>query len=320
MLVADTLASPSAIPPTLVGTHRPADLYGFLARAGGRLRVACWNATGTTSKGTVIVLPGRAEFIEKYATETVGELLDRGFAVQALDWRGQGLSDRALPDRDKGHIDDFETFVADLALFLESVPKQGPTIAVAHSMGGHILLRLLAERGNSGLDAAIMTAPMSGLKREAVLRLALMLIPARAAGESAYLYGSGPFSRLNRDFGPNRLTHDERRFRFTEAWFEADPRLTLGGPTTGWARQAARSMKLARQPGFLEKIDIPVVVLSAGQDRLVEPASNVAVARRLKRGSLVAIAKSRHEILMETDDIRAQFWDAFDRLAKSVAA
>ena len=40
-------------------------------------------------KGTVVVLQGRAEYIEKYF-ETVRDLRARGFAVATFDWRGQG--------------------------------------------------------------------------------------------------------------------------------------------------------------------------------------------------------------------------------------
>ena len=110
-------AAPAAVPPSLRATYRAADRFGFLERDGARLRYAWWNALGIP-RGTVVILTGRGEFIEKYATEVVGDLLERGFAVAAIDWRGQGLSDRPLQDRGKGHIDTFATYMADLRLFL----------------------------------------------------------------------------------------------------------------------------------------------------------------------------------------------------------
>ena len=54
-------------------------------------------------KGTLCVFPGRAEFIEKYF-EVVRDARARGFAVAILDWRGQGLSERALANARKGHV------------------------------------------------------------------------------------------------------------------------------------------------------------------------------------------------------------------------
>ena len=96
-------------------------------------------------KGSVVLLTGRGEFIEKYATEVVGELLGRGYCVYALDWRGQGLSDRPLADRGKGHIDNFSTYMADLQLFLDKVVAPAaprPILALCHSMGAHIMMRV----------------------------------------------------------------------------------------------------------------------------------------------------------------------------------
>ncbi len=314
----DAMAAPAGVPSDLAASFRAADRYGFYERDGARLRYACWTARGAGVRGSVVLLPGRGEFIEKYATEIVGELLDRGFAVFALDWRGQGLSDRPLPDREKGHIDTFDTYVADLRLFLDDIvaplaPR--PVLAVSHSMGGHILLRHLSEHGTDLLKAVVAVAPMTALHREAFLRAVLMLMPVVPAVEERYLFGTGPFLLLAREFASNFVTHDERRYRFTEEWFKADPRLSLGGPTIGWARQAARSMAAALVPGYLERIDLPVVLLSAGEDRLVSSLSHVAVAERLPHGQLIVLEDARHEIMMETDAIRGRFWRAFDGLA-----
>lgn len=314
----DPSAAPASIPVEAAATHVAATRYGFLERAGARLRYAVWNAGGT-ARGTIVLLPGRTEFIEKYATELVGELQARGYAVMSMDWRGQGLSDRALTDRDKGHIDDFATYIADFQLFLDRlvVPQAPrPLALLCHSMGAHIGLRALAENGPGPFSAAMFVAPMTGLKRENMLRGLLQLVPPWARMEERYLAGTGPFVAAAQTFAGNVLTHDERRFRFTEQWFAADPRLALGGPTLGWARQAARSMSLLRSPGFLERIDLPALVLSAAEDTLVEPATHAPVARRLQRGEYLSIAGARHEIMMETDTIRRRFWEAFDRMAK----
>jgi len=317
----DPTAAPAGVPPDLGASYRPANRYGFLSGAGGRGRYACWNVPGTagaTPRGTILLLAGRGEFIEKYATEVVGELLGRGFAVIALDWRGQGLSDRPLADREKGHIDDFATYMADLKLFLQAAITPAtprPILALCHSMGGHILLRHLAENGPEPLAAGLIVSPMTALQREAFLRSVLMLMPEMPAVDHRYLFGTGPFVFLAREFASNHVTHDERRYRFTEAWFRADPRLALGGPTIGWARQAVRSMSAALAPGYLERIDLPLLLMSAGQDQLIDIASHGPVVARLQRGEHITVAGAKHEIMMETDPLRAQFWQAFDRLA-----
>ena len=63
---------------------------------------------------------GRAEFIEKYF-ETVRDLRARGFAVATIDWRGQGLSERALRDPRKGHVRNFSEYERDLEAFMQEV-------------------------------------------------------------------------------------------------------------------------------------------------------------------------------------------------------
>jgi len=313
-------AAPVAAPADLAATFRKPTRYAWFERSGARLRYAAWAASGTP-KGTVVVLTGRGEFIEKYAMEIVGELLDRGFAVFAMDWRGQGLSDRPLPEHDKGHIDNFSTYLGDLKLFLEAiigpdVPR--PLLLLCHSMGGHIALRYLAEEGAGPFSAVAMTAPMTVLQHEALLRSILWVMPELPAVDQRYLFGTGPFIALADDFKSNHVTHDERRYRFTGNWYRTDPRLELGGPTIGWCRQATRSMSLALQPGYVERIDVPVLLMTAGQDLLIDSASHVPLVARLKKGEHLIIPEAAHEIMMELDPIRAQFWDAFDKLAARI--
>ncbi|MBV8394589.1 MAG: alpha/beta hydrolase [Alphaproteobacteria bacterium] len=311
---------PIAAPSELAGTYRPADRWAYLASGGTRLRYALWNGPAEP-RGTVLVLPGRTEFIEKYATEVVGELIDRGFAVAAFDWRGQGLSDRPLPDRDKGHIDRFETYIADLHLFLDTVLTpwaKPPVLGLAHSMGGHLFLRTLSIHGATPFAGALVSSPMMGLTRQGLLRAAILVMPSLLAIDTRYLPGFGPVTPASHKFDGNVVTHDERRFRFTEQWFAADPRLSEGGPTIGWARQALKSMAAALAPGVLERIDLPISIVSAGADTLVDIAAHKPVAARIASARHITIEGAKHEVMMEIDPLRAQFWGAFDRFTKEV--
>src|SRR4030081_644959 len=124
-------------------------------RDGMALRFARWPPP-PGRKGTVCLFHGRAEFIEKYF-ETVRDLRARGFAVAALDWRGQGLSDRALPDRNKGHIDNFSQYDTDLETFMREIVLPDcppPLFAIGHSMGCAVLLRA-AQRGHRWFDRIV---------------------------------------------------------------------------------------------------------------------------------------------------------------------
>lgn len=316
----DPGAAPAGVPTNLTSTWRPADRCGFLQSAGARLRYAIWNAYGTP-RGTVVVLPGRGEFIEKYATEVVGELLDRGFAVYALDWRGQGLSDRPLANREKGHIDTFTTYMADLQLFIDAVvapTAPRPILALAHSMGGHTLLRYLAQPDRSPLLAAVVVSPMLALGRAGIIRALLGVLSPFGLRDEAFMVATGPYEPKHRNFATNDVTDDETRYRWTDKWFESDPRLRLGGPTIGWLRQALGSVEVLETSGALEAIDRPILLVSASVDKVVDPAAHPVAVSRMPRAELVVVENAKHEILMETDARRDRFWTAFDRFTKGV--
>ena len=103
-----------------------------------RCRLGLWRAA--TPKGTIIIFPGRTEYIEKYAS-IAADFVARDYNTVTIDWRGQGLADRALPDRLKGHVADFAEYQRDHAALIEAMtalalPK--PWTLLAHSMGGCI--------------------------------------------------------------------------------------------------------------------------------------------------------------------------------------
>jgi len=77
-----------------------------------------------------------------------------------------------------------------------------------------------------------------------------------AAFDERYLFGHRTLRPSAQAFQSNVVTHNERRYRFTETWFAADPRLALGGPTLG-GPAGRTSMSLALTPGYLERIELP---------------------------------------------------------------
>ncbi len=290
----------------------------FIAsRDGKRLRVATWDAApGSAPRGVCVLLDGQTEFLEKYE-EVAGELSARGFKVAILDWRGQGGSTRALPNPLKAHIGDFAEYDEDLAAFLEKVVKpmtDKPPIALAHSMGGHILLRMLHDRPNA-FTAAAMTAPMlradprgypAWLVRE-ICRL------QNAIGNSAeWVWGMDKRDPLTMAFEANLVTSDRARFARAQAMLVAQQDIRLAGPTWGWLEAAVRSMARVMAPGYGEAIRTPVLIVGAGKDRIVDTSAEREFARRLPHGTYLELADAEHEIMMENDSIRAQFWAAFD--------
>ncbi len=284
------------------------------ARDGVGLRFARWPPP-PGRKGTVCLFPGRAEFIEKYF-ETVRELRARGFAVAILDWRGQGGSDRALDDRMKGHVGDFSDYELDLDVFMNQVVLPDcppPLFAIGHSMGGAILMRL-ASAGSRWFDRIVLSTPMlalpgmrgSSLSRMTikVLRLAGMTTSYVPAGTPA-VFGTGPYIG-------NLMTSDPVRYARTKAVLEVEPEVGLGAPTVGWLDAAFRVMEEFRDPLYPSKIRQPLMLIAAGRDEIVSTAAIEDFAVRLRAGSHLIVAGSRHEIMQEQDRYRVQFWAAFD--------
>jgi len=286
----------------------------FTGAGGAKLRAAIWTPAGRP-RGSIVLSGGRSEPIEKYY-EVVGELLDRGLVVLAHDWRGQGLSHRELPDRLKGHARGYRAYLDDFRALLgaygDQLPK--PWVAVGHSMGGCLTLLAMAH-GEDRFAGALLSAPMLGLKTPfpTVLSRALTSLSVMAGQASRYTLGGGgkPFDAT---FEGNALTHDRARFERTAGLIAAEPKLALGAPTWGWVDFALRATAFLSRPSALRDVTVPVVILSAGEDSLVDTAAQAAAARHLPQGQFITVPGAYHEILMETDSMRNPFLRMLDGL------
>lgn len=290
----------------------------FIASSDGkRLRVGTWDAApGVEARGFCAIFDGQTEFIEKYG-EISAELSARGFAGAILDWRGQGGSARLIADPLKAHIRDFSEYDADLSAFMEQVVRpatSAPPIALAHSMGAHNLLRAL-HRNPEVFSAAVMTTPMlrTGTRgNPRWLVRAITFAHAQAGLGKAWVWGMDARDPLRVPFEDNLVTSDRERFARVRAFLSDHPELRLAGPTWRWLEAAYRSMARMEAPGFAEKITTPCLIFGAGGDRIVETDAIRDFARRLPRCSYVEIPEAEHEIMMENDSVRAEFWRAFD--------
>ena len=287
-----------------------------IGAGGAKLRVALFAAKGV-ARGSVILSTGRTEHIEKYF-EVVDELRSRGFTVLVQEWRGQGLSHRDLPDRLKGHAYGYETFVSDyhaiLGAFESRLPK--PWIAVGHSMGGCLTLMALAKGESRRFAGAVLCAPMLGLKTGGRPRAQVRLMAGfnSLVGRGSRYVNEPPVDPLEETFEANVVTQDRGRYARTRAQLAANPDLVLGGPTWGWVDFALRATGYLGNPKNLQEVKIPVVIVSAGEEKLVDNEAQRIIATQLPDGDFVSVAGAYHEVLMETDDKRSGFWAAFDKL------
>ena len=284
------------------------------ARDGVKIRFARWHPP-PGRKGTVCLFQGRAEFIEKYF-ETVRELRARGFAVATIDWRGQGGSERALSNPFKGHVGDFSEYERDVEVLMNEVvlPDCPPPIfAIGHSMGGAVMMRI-ARQGSRWFDRIVLSTPLIRLAGKGDIGAAKIAIQAmRLMGMgSAYIPGGSDAMISTGPYVNNNATSDPVRYARAKAVLEAAPELGIGSPTVSWLSAAYRTMGEIASPSFPAKVRQPLMLIAAGRDQVVSTAAIEDIAVRLRAGSHLIVAGARHELMMEQDRYRAQFWAAFD--------
>lgn len=287
---------------------------GTVIRNGGaELRAARWLTQG--AKGTVVLAHGRTEFIEKYY-EVIGELIARGFAVFTFDWRGQGMATRELAEWQRGHIENFDHFLADLDLIFASdffAAMPGPRYVLAHSMGGNIMLRHL--HANPGFASrAVFSAPMlrigTGIASQAVH---VISYTASALGRAeAEPFISRPTSPVEEVFETNPVTSHRGRFERTKATIAANPRLGIRGLSWQWIKAALDSVALTWTDDFVADLKVPILLIGAGREKLVDPLACKNYAALAPTCETVTIEGAMHEILMERDPFRRQFWALYD--------
>lgn len=279
-----------------------------------RLRFASWRPTVKPARGTVVLVQGRAEFIERYS-ETIAELRRRGFHVLAFDWRGQGGSQRFVSRERKGHAGRLRHYEDDLALAMAQMREKlpGPYFVLAHSMGAALCLDA-ARHGALPVSRLVALAPMLDLtiteNPKAASRLASLLFWLGFG--KAFVPGGGDTAIATKPFEGNRLTGDPDRYARNSALSAAARHLSVGDPTIAWVRTAFALMGRLNAPNAARAVRVPTLVIASGRDRVVSTPAIERFAARLKTGPALILPTARHEILMESDEIRAQFWAAFD--------
>ena len=294
--------------------------YNFMTTSDNQhIRYGIWYSRNDNKRGSVLLLNGRKEFMEKY-DETIRELNQRGFNVYSIDWRGQGLSSRMLANRHKGFIKTYDSYLNDLNRFVREIVQPGtaiPLIILSHSMGAHIALRFIHEHPEL-VDKAVLVSPMIDILTSplpAWFVRAIARVAVKLGLGHAYIIGSGDY-RLEK-FKDNRLTSDAERFMDENKAITENPELALGGPTYGWLSATFESIDILTEPDFVKNITTPILIISAGCDRVVSIKAQKTICALLPNCRFTQITGARHEILKETDAIRSIFWDKFDRFAQA---
>ncbi|CUH76218.1 alpha/beta fold hydrolase [Tropicibacter naphthalenivorans] len=285
----------------------PANARGWWATTSDGLRVRVAHYPSDGARGTVLLFPGRTEYVEKYG-RTAADLAAAGYHTLCIDWRGQGLADRMLDDSRTGHVDVFADYQKDIKAMLEladwlEVP--GPRHLIAHSMGGCIGLRALME----GLDvaSAVFTGPMWGIRLAQPVRPAAWALSrlSKTVGLShLYAPGTKPVAYVvSEPFEGNTLTTDADMFDYMRRQVVAIPELQLGGPSLHWLHEAlSETRELAR----CKSPDVPCICFTGTNERIVDVDRIRDRMARWPHGHLEMVPEGEHEILMEDPATRAR--------------
>ena len=285
----------------------------WTASDGHKIRRIDWPGDQSSPRGSILFFPGRGDNYEKYL-ETLDQWHRAGWRVTAADWRGQAGSGRLGSDAVTGHVGDFGDWIADLSDFWRDWKAQtpGPHVLSGHSMGGHLVLRGMAE-GVVDPDAMVLSAPMLGfagplpnvIGHAAAKLMCRIGDPKRPAWKWSEKPGQVPASRQD------LLSHDPDRYEDELWWREKRPELVMGPGSWGWVERAYASMRGLFEPGKLEAVRTPVLLLGTSNDKLVGMSAIEEAARRLPNAEIVRFGdEARHEILREVDPVRDRAMDA----------
>ncbi|WDI32336.1 alpha/beta hydrolase [Hyphococcus flavus] len=292
-----------------------AEAMEFSAPDGARLRGGFFPVDN--ARATVVLMTGWPEFIEKYF-EVIEDLRARKFNVAMMDWRGQGLSDRKSAPKIKWRKF-FHLLMSDLRHFMELHVKarfNGPYILMTHSMGGMSALLLLAS-GYPAFERAVLCAPMTRLLREPHNKITDFI------SGLAVIFGAAAIPVIRKrdhaeHFEGNIFTSDPvRHARFRQLLHTA-PEAANKAPTYGWVNAAIKASYSIHRPHALDGIKTPTLIITAGKERQIDGTDHAVIAAANPNIRLKTVPGSLHEIMMEQDEMRTAYFDAFDEFVEPI--
>lgn len=281
----------------------PGAAYWLKAEDGVRIRVGLWGAEA--ARGTLLLFPGRTEYIEKYG-RAARLFAQHGLATLAVDWRGQGIADRLLAEPAVGHVEVFTDYQKDVRAVVEAaraldLPR--PWYLLGHSMGGCIGLRALHE--GLPVEAACFTGPMWGIRMSAAARpfaWAISSLGSWTGQGHRFAPGTTPEGYIaNAPFEDNLLTRDAEMWAFMQDHLTAQPDLLLGGPSLRWLGQALRECRALDR---MASPATPAITFLGTNERIVDVPRIHSRMARWPNGRLELIEGGEHEVLMDSAEVQ----------------
>lgn len=282
----------------------------FKANDGRKIRYGYFPVHGT-AKATVLLLSGHREFMEKYV-EFIDDFHQCGMHVYSMDHRGQGLSERGLPDRNKSHNPDFDKIIDDIehlvSVYIKPEKLDHPFFLVSHSLGSHFAIRYLHDHGKK-IDKAVLLSPFSSLSPGNPMLLFLaksffLMMNGLGFGESFAPGQAKTPDMIDHEDAFSKLTHDRERYNISQKILTEKPDLFLGGVTYGWLKGAIKSLKKVSKKKYSTEIHTPVLCLMSGEEFIVDNEVTINFLKQMKHAEYDIIVGARHEMYRENDHIR----------------
>ena len=306
---------------TLVGMPPDWTWKSYEAADGTKLR---WGETGNgkAAKATVVIVPGYTATMSMYG-EHVDMLARRGYHVVGIDMRGQGGSDRHRESQpEKLWVDDFKIYSDDLAEFITSLPASDdqPLIPVAMSFGGHVAVRMAGDHPDL-VDGLFLLAPAIEPKAGDMSfdQAKTLMNWARRFGKSKhYLQGNENWKPFRDDLSEANIelcASNPERLPNRDVVFTRNPAERVGGVTAQWGAEFFESSEYIRESGYLEKINVPVSLVSAEVDHFVSTEVNQqACDKRFQNCQRIDLKGAGHCLLQESDAHLNEIFDGLDAL------
>lgn len=260
------------------------------------LRLGSWQPDGPT-RGRVVILPGRGDFLEKYAH--VARFLNvSGYGVYTLDWPGQGGSGRLGRHPQAGHIGSYDDYGVAFGEFINAYGLANePVVWLAYSMGGAVALKELLK-GRWDVRGAVLISPMFGF--DEALPEALVELLAHGAQRLGlgrrFALGEGPTDVSTWHVAQSQVISGAEAFGAFKAFLLKRSRFVLGGSSWGWVKASLAAFRALRQAD-LSGIRTPILLVAAQDERTVSPSAQDELLRRLPNATAVTLP-GKHDLLL----------------------
>ena len=281
----------------------------YTLKDGAKLRYLYYKSN-IPNADTALIFAGKSVIIEKYH-EFVEEIHSMGLNVLVFEWRGHGKSSRMLSDdSQKCHIDNFSTYLDDFHQLFTSmiIPyhKDRKLFVIGISMGGMLATQYVTRYGSENIDGLVLLAPSFDVRTGAYPRSISDLVGTVSTSVGLgdnYIFGYGPYDPDTDIFEQNTTIRDKTTFEKIKKFQQTHPELVVDGPTFAWGHAMLQSVKNIQKE--IHPLNIPSILISAGDDTLVNNTPNDEICAILGCVYTKTYMKAKHELIHEPEPERS---------------